>query len=405
MKVVFLSKFYPRSLRSYYLENSKAGLAFAADAHQYALTCGLNKACPCFEIVNLPAVFPFPTRYRKFREPSSEIEENGLRIHNVGFNNLLFIQHWSRYFQAKKQLKRIVNSTDDSVYIVVYSTSLYSLRAATEIKNECERVKLCMIVPDLPSDMRNQSLAGRLSSCLNGIGYSSFETYCKDVDTFVLLTKYMIDGIPSARDRFMVSEGVYDESDSQRIITYQDSKQFVILYSGTLNKRFGVMNLVNAIHGLEDPDIQLHLYGVGDSVNEILNIAKNDKRIVYKGTVSRDEVIQRQSEASLLVNPRIPDNNPYTKYSFPSKTMEYLASGVPALIYELDGIPLEYYNYCYHLTKDETDIVSLQKKIISIKATPYQERKELSIKARRFILTEKSSEYVGEKIYFYLQAN
>lgn len=405
MKVVFLSKFYPRSLRSYYLENSKAGLAFAADAHQYALACGLNKACPSFEIVNLPAVFPFPTRYRKVRVPSSEIEENSLRIHNVGFNNLLFIQHWSRYFKAKKQLKRIVNSTDDSIYIVVYSTSLYSLRAATEIKNECERVKLCMIVPDLPSDMRNQSLAGRLSSYLNSIGYSSFETYCKDVDSFVLLTKYMTDGIPSARHRYMVSEGVYDESDSPRMIKYQDSKSFNILYSGTLNKRFGVMNLVSAVHGLEDSDIQLHLYGVGDSVNEILNIAKSDKRIVYKGTVSRDVVIQRQSEASLLVNPRIPDKNPFTRYSFPSKTMEYLASGVPTLIYELDGIPPEYYDYCYHLTKDETDIVSLQKMIMRIKTTPYQERKDISIRARRFILTEKSSEYVGEKIYSYLQAN
>ena len=405
MKVVFLSKFYPRSLRSYYLENSKAGLAFAADAHQYALASGLNNICPDFEIVNLPAVFPYPTRYRKIKENSSEIEEDGLKIHNVGFNNLLVIQHWSRYYRAKKKLKEIVDNTDDTLYIVIYSTSLYSLRAATEIKKKCDRIKLCMIVPDLPSDMRNKTLAGRISLFLNSIGYSSFESYCKEVDSFVLLTKYMIDGIPSSKNHFMVSEGVYDENDSRRTIAYQDNNHFTILYSGTLNKRFGVMNLVDAIHGLGESDIQLHLYGVGDSVNSIIEIAKTDRRIIYKGSVSRDEVIQRQSEASLLVNPRIPDNNPFTKYSFPSKTMEYLASGVPTLIYELDGIPEEYYDYCYHLSNKETDVVSLQKKILNIKNTPYQERKELSLRARRFILTEKSSECVGQKIFSFLQTH
>lgn len=405
MKIVFLSKFYPRSLRSYYLNNSKAGLAFAADAHQYALACGLGRACNNFEIVNLPAIFPFPTRYRKMTEKSSDIEENGMRIHNVGFNNLLVIQHWSRYFQAKKKLKEIAKKTDEELYIVIYSTSLYSLRAATEIKKECGRVKLCMIVPDLPNDMRNKSLAGRISFFINSIGYASFETYCKYVDSFVLLTKYMVDGIPSSQNHFMVSEGVYDESDSRRAIAYQNNECFIILYSGTLNKRFGVMNLVEAIHGLLDSDIQLHLYGVGDAVNDILEVSKTDRRIIYKGSVSRDEVIQRQSEASLLVNPRIPDNNPFTKYSFPSKTMEYLASGVPTLIYELDGIPEEYYNYCYHLSNKETDVVSLQDKILNIKNSPYQERKEMSLRARRFILTEKSSDYVGQKIISFLQTH
>ena len=38
------------------------------------------------------------------------------------------------------------------------------------------------------------------------------------------------------------------------------------------------------------------------------------------------------------VNPR-QNNEEFTKYSFPSKTMEYLASGVPVVAYKLDGIP------------------------------------------------------------------
>ena len=41
------------------------------------------------------------------------------------------------------------------------------------------------------------------------------------------------------------------------------------------------------------------------------------------------------------MNPRSADAE-YTKYSFPSKTIEYLATGVPVVMNRLPGIPEEY---------------------------------------------------------------
>lgn len=173
----------------------------------------------------------------------------------------------------------------------------------------------------------------------------------------------------------MVSEGIYDETGIKRnIIKEENSTSFVVLYSGMLYHKFGIMNLVKAIHQLEDSDIRLELYGVGDAVDDILSVADSDNRIQYKGVVDRDVVLQKQSEASLLVNPRVPDNNPFTRYSFPSKTLEYLASGTPTLLYELEGIPSEYYDYCYHLDKQHTDIDSLSAEIAQIKAMSVAEK-------------------------------
>ena len=50
--------------------------------------------------------------------------------------------------------------------------------------------------------------------------------------------------------------------------------------------------------------------------------------------------------ATLLINPRF-SNEEYTKYSFPSKNMEYMASGTPILTTKLPGMPKEYYEYIY----------------------------------------------------------
>ena len=49
---------------------------------------------------------------------------------------------------------------------------------------------------------------------------------------------------------------------------------------------------------------------------------------------------------AVLVNPR-PNNEEYTKYSFPSKDIEYLSSGKPTVAFLLDGMPKCYQDFLY----------------------------------------------------------
>jgi hypothetical protein len=64
-----------------------------------------------------------------------------------------------------------------------------------------------------------------------------------------------------------------------------------------------------------------------------------------------DRVVEEQLRATLLVNPR-PTAEAFTRYSFPSKNMEYMASGSPLLTTLLPGMPKEYLRYVYVL-RDE----------------------------------------------------
>lgn len=400
MKVVFLSNFYPRCRRDYYLSRSKSGLASAADAHQYAIALGLNKVCDDFEIINSPSIFPYPIHFMDKSIPSEIIEENGLTINNVGSSTIMEYQFISRYKNIYKELKKVVGGAKDGVYIVVYAVNNSLMKAATMIKKQFDGVKLCLIVPDLPEDMYTHSgLVTKLLWSYRNIYFGSPAYYYKQFDTFVLLTKYMQDKIGCRDDQFIVSEGVYEEQSIKRGEHDENVEKFTIFYGGMLYEKFGIMNLLKAFSMINNPNIHLVLCGAGDCEEKIKGMATVNDRLHYLGVVPREVALEEQTKASLLVNPRFPNENPFTRYSFPSKTMEYLASGTPALIYQLDGIPSEYYDYCYTLDKNHVDPTSLVGKILEIYNMKQSDRINKANKAREFILKNKNADVAGRKIY------
>lgn len=400
MKVIFLSHFYPRSRRDYYFSRSKTGLSAAADAHQYALALGLSRVCDNLEIVNLPAVSHFPIRYKDLSQKREEINENGLHIINVGYNNLIEYQHISRTISAKKELEKIVRETEEPIYILEYGINFAIVKAAVDLKLKYpERIKLCMMIPDLPQDVNTHGkFTSSLLVFLHGLYFRTTEDSFKYFDTFVLLTDQMKE-VVGCDSNYIVSEGIYEEEVTRRIPHKEPQSEFIIFYGGMMYEKFGIMNLVNAFHSIDNPTFRLQLCGYGDCVDRVVELSGKDKRIQYLGVLTRDEVLRYQSQASLLVNPRIPDGNIFTKYSFPSKTLEYFASGTPSLIYQLEGIPKEYFNYCYSLDKDHTDIISLANKINEIANTPSNERLNLASQARSFVIENKNSISEATKIF------
>ena len=96
-----------------------------------------------------------------------------------------------------------------------------------------------------------------------------------------------------------------------------------------------------------------------------------------------------------MVNPR-QNNEEFTKYSFPSKTMEYLSSGIPVVAYKLDGIPDEYDQYIQYVADDS--IESLKKKLVEVCEMTREERQELGNIGRNFVLMKKNSTIQVRKI-------
>lgn len=80
--------------------------------------------------------------------------------------------------------------------------------------------------------------------------------------------------------------------------------------------------------------------------------------IKYFGIVNNNEVKNLETQAKVLINPRDP-LKPITFYTFPSKLLEYIASGTLTISTKLRGIPCEYFNYLIQL--DDVKVDTLRK--------------------------------------------
>ncbi len=175
----------------------------------------------------------------------------------------------------------------------------------------------------------------------------------RHADGYVLLTQAMNDYIGNESKPYVVLEGHADITMAEKIPTMEREKSpRVCLYAGSVCAQYGLKNLVDGFRMAGIPNARLEIYGPGDYVEELQRIAAEDPRVYYGGMLLSSEVVEKEMEATLLVNPR-PTNEEFVKYSFPSKTMEYMASGTPVATTVLPGMPEEYHPYVY-LFRDET---------------------------------------------------
>ena len=96
-----------------------------------------------------------------------------------------------------------------------------------------------------------------------------------------------------------------------------------------------------------------------------------------------DQTEQLPSEIEEVIDP----DDEYTKYSFPSKTFEYMVSGTPMISTDLEGIPDEYKKYMFMVDYSDEKIVDKIYEILNLDDTFLE---EFGKKAREFVLNEKN---------------
>lgn len=128
--------------------------------------------------------------------------------------------------------------------------------------------------------------------------------------------------------RFLLMEGGIDiqQYEDFPMARYQKGQKLVLMYSGLLSHVTGVDLLLEAFSGIKDPMLELVITGKGNLESMVKGYERSDSRLHYYGQLSYGEYLKRLREAHILVNPRnmyLPEN----QNNFPSKIMEYLASG------------------------------------------------------------------------------
>lgn len=261
----------------------------------------------------------------------------------VNFNNIWGLRNFSRAWALKKALKDFIALDDPQKLILAYCPHTPFLEAAAYAKKKDPSIRVCLYVPDLPHYMNLSANKTWVYDVAKKVDIQRMLQLMECVDSYILLTEYMKEHLPVGDKPYRVAEGIIEKFPELQMPAVHSKEKYVV-YTGKLFERFGVKALIDGFLQLENPDYRLVLCGKGDCEAYARSAQAKDPRIMFLGQVSPEEALAWQSRASALVNPRNVVEE-YTRYSFPSKNIEYLLSGKPVVGYFLEGMPQVYHDF------------------------------------------------------------
>ena len=184
--------------------------------------------------------------------------------------------------------------------------------------------------------------------------YSKFIEYdFKKYDKVVMLSEAIEQYLIASQERVIIN-GCIDYSQFKYITRNENKEKIILLYSGLLSEITGIDLLIESFKSLDRNDIHLIITGKGDMEEYVKENCEIDDRIVYKGFVSKEEYYKLLNDAHILVNPR---NMKYmqNETNFPSKVLEYLASGKIILSTKFTGYK-KYNDHMYFVESNSQDI-------------------------------------------------
>ena len=384
MNILLLSKIIPDEIKDEVRAKSKNTMQDAAISLQKRIIEGFEKNDAKIQIINKMPIFSYPKWYADAIVSEGRFGENGKNI-NLGFINICYIKQLFKCFSFTKHIKEYLSKSKAPV-LVAYTLDREFLKMIKYAKKINPDVKSCVIVADLPEYIDLSSNIGFVRKTYSWYTNRSARRLYKYIDSYVLLTEQMAEKL-NLNKPYTVVEGIATDT-FENICEEKNDGIKTIFYAGTLHKKFGVLNLMDAFDKIKDESYRLIICGTGDSEEIIRNQAEKDDRITFYSILPREQVLKIMQQATVVVNPR-QNNEEFTKYSFPSKNLEALSSGVPFVAYKLDGIPDEYDEHIFYVEGDSSK--DLADKLTEVVEMSEEERHERAKKARRFVLENKNA--------------
>lgn len=302
--------------------------------------------------------------------------ENTLTFEYLPFINFKVLRQITTIISINIALIKKIITSDTKDICFICDVLNKTIFISTKILSTLFRKKCVAIVTDLPSYVGVKETKLYLNMLNNCSGY-------------IFLTEYMNKRINVNNKPYIIMEGIVDNN-----INIETSKKYKIntlMYAGGLFKKYGIVDLILAVEKLDN--VELHLYGYGE-LEEYLKTEKF-KNTKYLGNVANEVIVKEEQKCTLLVNPRS-TNEDYTKYSFPSKNMEYMLSGTPVLTTPLLGMPIEYYKHVYILK--ELSVNGICKALTTILKKDKKELVRKGQDAQQFVLKNKNKVIQSKRI-------
>ena len=289
---------------------AKKGYSLAsAQVSQQNLVSGIEEISGCiFDSINGSVLPPYPLYEDRIIKPVVWSHSDRAFDISVGYKNDKYVNRVncksSMLAAAKEWVAKRYQGGE--LKVLVYSMRSAPMATACYIKKRIPKAKIYLIVTDLPQfmDLGQSSL----KAALKKIDWISIKKMQKKFDGFILYASKMAEYLNIPDKKWMLMEGSYDGKETSNMVSV--CKKKAVMYSGKLDKQYGIPMLLDAFMEIQNRDAELWLTGGGNSEDYIKECALKDKRIKFYGFLpSRADVLNLQQKASLLVNMRLPSES------------------------------------------------------------------------------------------------
>lgn len=386
MNILMMSLLYPEDQLKEVAQNAKDKLQNQINSYQRAFVQGIRENLADGEklsILNCLPVGIFPLQYKQLFLKAGT-HDNG-SIHQLGCLNLPWFKQQMRAHAAAKALADWAAMSPNNRTVLVYTQYLPYMQAIRKVKKRFPDLKAAVIVTDLPNELGLASgRRGLMKKLEYRMGRQSLQL-CREMDGFVLLTAPMAEAIGIGDKPHVVIEGLIQEKASGLADLPEEEERPSVLYTGTLEPGLGIAEMLEAFQ--QTPEIELWICGQGSMRAQVEQAARSHDNIRFYGFVSQSEALALQAKAGALINPR-QASGVFTRYSFPSKTLEYMRSGKPVLCCRLEGIPEDYDPYLEYIPQPGSN--GIRQAVTALFARSAAERKAMGEAAQCFVLQAKN---------------
>lgn len=391
-RIVFIGGLIDKENIKKFVSVSSCSSSLAQENYFLRLIDSLNK--PGFKVSSISS--PFLGRFSK----QTSLKYNDcFDDKNDFFYGKCSTKTFSRLIQLEKSLLLAFNKLEkkeslknDEIYLFVIQPNIFYLKAALKIQRRYKKSKIVVFVQDIPGYSHSERHSAFFEA-LKRIENHKVNKMINKANGFILFASKMKEKM------FLVKPCIVVETvtpNNYKRPNFENRVPNTFAYTGSLNEIYGVKDMVDTFVEL-GMESTFYIAGDGDCREYIKSI--DNPNIRFLGTLSNEECATLQSKVSVLINPR-ENKGDFTKYSFPSKTTEYLLNNGVVACFKLDGIPDEYdkiLNYAYD--NNFSALLLLAKKMSSISKDEFERR----INFVEELLTKKTADMQAARIVNFLE--
>ena len=241
--MIILGPLFPEKREQEIISASKRGVSNAANNFQWNLIKGIhaNTDEPLIVINALP-VGTWPKNFKIFHLKDTDWSCENIVGHEVGCWNIPLVKQFMRMRKVRAWLKKYPCESE----VLIFTAYLPFLWAVNKLNPE---YKVTAVITDIPEfyDMHRVSSFRKL---LRRIHCKIVYHFMARVDRFILLTEQMAVPLHVGDRPYLVMEGMCgDVADEPPVSKPQP---FSMLYTGRLNRRYGIELLLQAMKELPD---------------------------------------------------------------------------------------------------------------------------------------------------------